>query len=149
MKVEGLDRIDKATARVRENVAKELRIGLAASALMVEKEAKKSILSGGKTGRIYKRGSVVHQASAPGEAPASDTGRLVNNIYSRLNTIKGDEAFIWVSKAAVKYATLLEFGTTKMAARPFFFPAFERSKARIIERLNRAVRKAAIDSVKK
>jgi hypothetical protein len=33
-----------------------------------------------KSGRTYKRGSKSHQASAPGEAPAIDTGNLVNSI---------------------------------------------------------------------
>ena len=37
------------------------------------------------------------------------------------------------------YGRPLEFGTRKMAARPFLFPAFERSKAWIRERLTKAV----------
>jgi len=59
------------------------------------------------------------------------------------------EALAIAGSSSVKYATMLEFGTSKMAARPFLIPALEKSKAWIADRLNRAVRKAAADSVKK
>lgn len=147
VQIEGLDRIGKATERVKQAVAKEIKIGLFASAKHVEREAKESILNGEKTGRIYKRRTVVHRASAPGEAPASDTGRLVNSINAEVVS-SGFEATVKAGGGAVKYARMLEFGTSKMAARPFMFPALERSKGWIRERLNRAVRKAAIDSTR-
>ena len=99
--------------------------------------------------RIYKRRTVTHQASAPGEAPASDTGRLVNSINSYMDTIEDDSAFVVAGRGTVKYARALEFGTTKMAARPFMFPALEKSKAWIQERLAKAVRTAAANSVRK
>jgi hypothetical protein len=43
---------------------------------------------------------------------------------------------------------MLEFGTRNMAARPFMFPALEKSKDWIRERLQQAVRRAAAKSVK-
>ena len=48
----------------------------------IETRAKIKIQSPPKTGRIYRHGKVEHQASAPGEAPATDTGNLVNSIAS-------------------------------------------------------------------
>ena len=48
----------------------------------IETRAKIKIQSPPKTGRIYRHGNVEHQASAPGEAPATDTGNLVNSIAS-------------------------------------------------------------------
>jgi ubiquitin len=83
--IEGLDKIKAATRAMQESIDKELDIALFASAKKVEKEAKQSILSGEKSGRIYQRRSVTHRASAPGQAPASDTGRLVNSINSYLD----------------------------------------------------------------
>ncbi len=142
-KVEGLDRIENAARRVRDEVAKELTKALYASAKKVEAEAKKSVLSGGKTGRVYTRRTVTHRASAPGEAPASDTGRLVNSING---TLAGTTAEV---TASARYSRPLEFGTAKMAARPFLFPALEKSRAWIQERLNRAVRTAAINASKR
>ena len=53
------------------------------------------ILTGPRTGRIYRRGGVVHQASAPGEAPASDTGELRQSIVSVVSdTTNGSKAQI-------------------------------------------------------
>jgi HK97 gp10 family phage protein len=148
-KIEGLDQLHKASANMVQAVNKEVTKALFVSAQQVEKEAKLSIASGQKSGRVYQRGSVTHRASAPGEAPASDTGRLINSIASYLNSSKGLESFVVAGRGIVKYAAMLEFGTSKMAARPFLFPALEKSKAFIQERLNKAVRDAAIKSVKK
>jgi HK97 gp10 family phage protein len=149
VKVEGLAKIDKATKDVREAVAREINKALYASAKKVEAEAKRSIAEGGKTGRTYTRGGITHRASAPGEAPATDTGRLVNSITGELVKDKGGEAEVRAGGGVVNYARALEFGTTKMAARPFLFPALEKSKGWIKGRLDAAVRKAAIDSVKR
>jgi HK97 gp10 family phage protein len=148
-KIEGLDKIGQATTRVQAEVGKELEKALYASALRIEKEAKKSILSGSKSGRIYKRRTVTHRASAPDEAPASDTGRLVNSITSYINKTGALEAFVVAGRGTVKYARMLEYGTAKMGARPFMFPAYEKSKAWIQERLNKAVVDAAIKSTRK
>jgi HK97 gp10 family phage protein len=80
----------------------------------------KELMTGPKSGRAYKRGAGVHIASAPGEAPAVDTGFLINSIQT---TIKSDtEAEIMIS---AEYAEALEFGSRKMAARPFVRPAIE------------------------
>lgn len=46
-------------------------------------QAIKNISRGGRSGRKYKRRSVVHQASAMGEYPKSDTGELVDNITTK------------------------------------------------------------------
>lgn len=63
--------------------------------------------------------------SAAGEAPAVDTGALKNSI----NTTKIADAHYEVHDG-VEYGVHLEFGTEKMAARPFMLPAAERSANR-------------------
>lgn len=68
-----------------------------------------------KSGHIY--GS--HQASAPGEAPAIDTGVLVNSIQTEID---GLTAVVGTNQ---EYAPVLEFGGAKMAPRPFLASAFE------------------------
>jgi HK97 gp10 family phage protein len=147
VKVEGLDKVHRATKEVQQAIARELDVALFASAKKVEADAKKSIVSGEKSGRLYKRRTVTHRASEPGQAPASDTGRLVNSINSYLE--KGKSAFVVAGRGIVNYAAHLEFGTIKMAARPFMFPALESNRAWIKERIAAAVRKAAAKSVKK
>ena len=46
------------------------------------------------------------------------------------------------SKAAF-YASFLEFGTVKMAAHPYFFPAYRLTKKRVKSRISRATTAAA------
>jgi HK97 gp10 family phage protein len=146
VKVEGLDRIAQASEKMRQSILVELNKAVFASAQRVRTEAIKSLHDGNKSGRVYKRGAVTHRASAPGEAPATDTGRLANSItaYAGAN----GEAFTVAGRGTAKYAALLEFGTSKIAPRPFMFPALEKSKAWIRERLAAAVRTAAAKSVK-
>ncbi len=83
-------------------------------------EALKQSLEGPRSGRIYKRGSGTHQASAPGEAPATDIGTLANSIqHRRLRPLQHEVAI------GAEYAAALEFGTGRMAARPFVRPWIE------------------------
>lgn len=97
------------------------------SSVYMAEEMKKSIASGTKSGRRY--GS--HTASAPGQAPANWTGKLLSSI--RVQKTKG-VAFVSVT---AKYAEFLEFGTSKMRPRPFIIPAFLKTKKMILERLKR------------
>ncbi len=149
VKIDGLDRIDRATDVARKAIAEEIAKGLYASAKKVEGDAKRSILDGQKTGRTYRRGNVLHRASAPGEAPASDTGRLVNSINGVVEKSTTLEAVIRAGGGIVRYARMLEFGTAKMAARPFLFPAAEKNRAWIVERLNKALRDGLIRVVRR
>ena len=80
-------------------------------------------MSGPKSGRIYRRGSRTHQASAPGEAPAIDYGVLANSIQVERESDLRQTVF-----TNTEYAVYLEFGTSRMSPRPFFGPAFEAAR---------------------
>lgn len=149
VKIDGLDRIDRASDAARKSIAEEINKGLFAVAKKVEADAKRSIMDGQKSGRIYRRGNVLHRASAPGEAPANDTGRLVNSINGVVERNSTLEAVIRAGSGLVKYARMLEFGTAKMGARPFLFPAAEKNRTWIIERLNKALRDGLIKVVRR
>lgn len=90
------------------------------TATQIASRAKVKIMDGPKTGKVYQIGKVTHQASAPGEAPATDTGNLVNSI----NTERVKPMLHRVNVHA-EYAAHLEYGTSRMAARPFLQPSFE------------------------
>jgi hypothetical protein len=79
----------------------------------------------------------VHRASAPGEAPATDTGALVNSIY---NESRGKYSRAIGSR--LDYAYYLEFGTFKMAKRPSWIPAVERAIPKMLKRVEIAIAKA-------
>lgn len=96
------------------------------------KRAYTSKLTGARSGRVYttyfftdKAGNVrpigsrpPHQASAPGEAPARDTGKLIRAMrYNSRRLPNGAEVIV---QNEADYAMYLEFGTSKMQPRPFF-----------------------------
>lgn len=85
--------------------------------------AKNNIRSGPATGRVYRRYNPfrIHQASSPGEYPMEDLGTLANSIHYTKWTKFGGQATVGSS---LIYALYLEFGTSKMAARPWLRPSF-------------------------
>ena len=106
---------------------------------LIRTEAIKSIQTGAKSGVIYQMYNPrrEHRASAPGQAPASDTGNLVSKIIVRQ---KSQDVTSVESNA--NYSAFLEYGTSKMQPRPFMLPAFEKSKKPIINAVfKRVVRK--------
>jgi hypothetical protein len=73
-----------------------------------------------RTGRLYKRGKKkLHQASAPGEAPAPDTGQLRNMTKAEFlsDPVSGYALGKVVNNLAK--AADLEIGTDKIAPRPW------------------------------
>jgi hypothetical protein len=70
-----------------------------------------------------------HRASAPGEPPAARTGRLRQSFHMMIIPIEdGYRCRIWTN---VVYADDLEYGTEKVAPRPFLEPAVERARGQI------------------
>ena len=89
--------------------------------------AVQGIQRGPKSGRIYEKYHPrrTHKASASGEYPATDTGQLASSVrmvFPSASNLSGEVG------TAVKYGAWLEFGTSRMAARPWLFPSFERAK---------------------
>lgn len=119
----------------------EAEVGRAVTgtALELQGDVKKRINRGPASGRVYQKQNPrrVHQASAPGQAPATDTGRLVNSIFFE---VQGKLTATVGSRLV--YALWLEYGTSRMAARPYFRPAVEAMRVRFVKRLEAAVRRA-------
>lgn len=92
------------------------------TAMDIETTIKQS-MQGSKGGRKYRRpGGNWHQASTPGDAPAIDTGNLVNSIQVEMKSdIEG------VVSTGTDYAPYLEYGTAHMKKRPFMLPAAEKA----------------------
>ena len=105
---------------------------------LIRTEAIKSIQTGAKSGVMYQMYNPrrEHRASAPGQAPASDTGNLVSKIVVRQ---KG--ANVTNVESNANYSAFLEYGTSKMDPRPFMLPAFEKSKKPIINAVFNRVKK--------
>lgn len=132
-----LKKLDKITAEIKKDIAAALFV----SGLKIEENAKLSIAQESKSGVVYQRRTVVHQASAPGEAPANDTGRLLNSIQTSAEN-SGMVVNINAGSSMVDYAIHLEYGTSDMAARPFMKPALKKSRKFIHDRMEKAIQKA-------
>ena len=110
---------------------------------LIRAEAIKSIQTGAKTGIVYQKYNPrrQHRASAPGQAPASDTGNLVSKII-----VKQKSKNVTQVESGADYSKFLEYGTSKMEPRPFLFPAFEKSRNKIVKAVFNRV-KTAIDRI--
>lgn len=109
----------------------------------IKADAVASLLGGNKSGRIYRRGHVEHRASAPGEDPASDTGRLAQSLAVHTNEAKKTvEIKAGGGSTSVGYAAYLEFGTKHILPRPYMRPAYKKNEKNIIKAANQAAKKA-------
>jgi HK97 gp10 family phage protein len=133
---------EKSLSRALTQKAKRYKTaaheGLTAWAMLVRNHAVKAVQKGPKSGRLYVRGNVKHQASAPGQAPATDTGNLAGSIAWNVeaSTLTADIF------AGAAYAVPLELGTVKMAARPFLGPALDETAERGLKIFNAALERA-------
>lgn len=138
----GLDKLNGSTKAFREVVRST------AKAMVLH--ATDAITQGAKTGRIYvqkrtttsKKGrkrtrAITHQASAPGEAPSGDSGTLAASISAKAIGPLASEV-----RVDAEYGAHLEFGTTKMAARPFFLPALDAVRPEFEKQIAEVLRRA-------
>lgn len=116
----------KKPEQIAEKYGDQLKSVIFRAANLVQNNAKLSIQNGVKSGAITKKYNPtrIHQASAAGEAPATDTGNLVNNIAVTFD----EDGFGANVESNAEYSAALEFGTTTMAARPFMHPAKEEAR---------------------
>jgi hypothetical protein len=71
----------------------------------------KLVKRGKKTVRVTLRGRPTHRASAPGEAPAPDTGALVGSVTWRVT--RSGRAWRTEVGSNLKYAVYLEYGAAR------------------------------------
>ena len=101
------------------------------SANLVKNEAIKSISQGSPSGPVVTRYNPKRRLriSAAGQPPVTDTGFLVSNITTEVQTegrrVRG------IVRSQAPYSAFLEFGTQQMPARPFMQPALDKSANRI------------------
>lgn len=105
------------------------RVGQAlfAGGEMIRTEASHLITQGAVSGKY-------HVPSLPGEPPNEDTGTLRTNI----ETTQVAPLKVEVSSNA-PYAAFLEFGTSRMAERPYMRPATATQRPKVIELIRNAV----------
>ena len=136
-------------------VAKEVKKEIAESGSLVQGNIIRLVSSGARSGKFY--GS--HQASAPGEPPAKDTGTFLRSVFNE----PSKSGFAALVGSDVKYAKWLEFGTRKagifaqkivgktgggMAPRPWLQNTFDRNKEKISRKIQSGFRRGIKKSKK-
>ena len=136
LRLEGSAELQAALRQASGEIKQAVSRAVVGTALELQGNIKTSIARGPASGRTYEKYNPrrTHTASAPGQPPMTDTGRLVNSIeFDKI----GDLTATVGSKLA--YAPYLEYGTSRMAARPFFRPAIEEIRPKYMTRLERAL----------
>ena len=120
-RVIGQKGLTQALARKAKRYEAAAHEGLTQWAMLVRNHAVKAVQKGPKSGRVYVRGKVQHQASAPGQAPATDTGNLAGGISWNVeaSTLTADIF------AGAPSALHLECGTRPSHPRPCRGPALD------------------------
>jgi HK97 gp10 family phage protein len=140
IRLEGSEQLQRELRRLSDDLREEAGRTVLATAIEMRADIVTSIQRGPASGVTYKKSNPTrtHTASAPGQPPMSDTGRLANSItFDRLGDLTATVG------SALNYAPWLEYGTSRMAARPFFRPAVERMRPIYIGKLEDIIRRAA------
>ena len=139
IRIEGSEQLQRELRRLSGDLREEAGKAVLATAVEMRADIVTSIQRGPASGVTYEKYKPrrTHTASAPGQPPMSDTGYLANRItFDRL----GDLTAVVGTK--VDYAVHLEYGTERMAARPFFRPAVERMRPKYIGKLEDLIGRA-------
>lgn len=121
--VRGLKQLGLNFRRFEKAMQEEVQDLVRKTAIKVHGDAVRSIQRGPKTGRVYKRKGKTHRASAPGQAPATDSGALASSVamvHGKMESAVG---------TGLESGPHLEFGTATMEERPWLFPALEKNRA--------------------
>lgn len=110
-------------------MVRQVGAALFAAGSLIETSAARSITEGAVSGKG-------HVPSKPGQPPSADTHLLDRSIETHLvEPLKAEVS------ANAPYAVGLEFGTAKVAARPFMAPAAARERKAVVDLIQRAVKK--------
>lgn len=135
--LEGSAELKAALANMSKEVEDNVREAVIGTALSMRGKVTKAINSGPASGRTYQKYNPrrTHTASAPGQAPMSDQGRLAGSVY-----FDADEANLSAEVGSLlAYAAYLEYGTTQMAPRPVWQPTLEEERPLFQRRVEKAV----------
>lgn len=136
---EGMDRLQTKMKALEKNAKNNIANIMLDAANTLKSEAQRLIQtrSSGSEQVRYRNGkkrTVI--AAKEGEAPNTDTGRLVRSLKARKTGI--DEAAAGIFGQDAPYGKWLEYGTAKMGERPFLRPALKNKKEVIKQKMKGA-----------
>ena len=119
--------VNRLRALASPEATRFIGAALFAGGELIQTEAQVSITRGSVSGKG-------HIPSKPGEPPNQNTGVLAGNI----ETTQTAPLVVEVSSNA-PYSAPLEFGTSKMAARPFMRPARDKKRKEVVALVQQAM----------
>lgn len=130
VKITGSRRHTRRLARLPAATRKEVDKAIFAGADLIRVEARRLIADGAVQG-------AGHVPSKPGDPPNWDTGELANNITTAKTGVLKSE-----TQSNADHSLPLEFGTEKMAERPFLRPATKAKRKDVGKLVAKAVNRA-------
>lgn len=134
--LEGGKELKAALRLMGQDIQEAVGKAVLGTAIELRGDIVKRYNQGPATGRVYEKYNPrrTHQASAPGQAPMTDTGRLAGSVVFEV------EGPLTASvSSAMALAQWLEYGTTRIAPRPAWVPAAEEMALKFRTRLERAI----------
>lgn len=134
-----IDILNQKDSAIRKNIEKTMKLvctkvtsDIKSSMSQTPRNTSKSYFTNNK--------NIPHHPSLPGNPPAPDTGNLRNSIRYEVE-VDGSEitGIIGTTQKDPPYGSYLEYGTSKMAPRPWLKPAMEKNKEFIKKNLAQAV----------
>tara|TARA_R110000803_G_scaffold210130_1_gene281149 strand:+ start:146 stop:595 length:450 start_codon:yes stop_codon:yes gene_type:complete len=137
VKVTGDKALAKKLNKLGRKMGSAIDGGVFVTAQGVRTDAIKSIQNQ-STGRSVQRsrqggGTYTHVASNVGQAPNTDTGKLVASI-----AVEKESDANYLVGSNLDYAAWLEFGTSKTGARPWLEPAMRKNIVELTANINKA-----------
>lgn len=129
MTIKGLDKHVKRLQNMRK-AARQVTGALYAAGQDIELDAERSITEGSVSG-------AGHVPSLPGQPPNADTHTLDTNIETEIKAQNPPTVHV---TSHAPYSADLEYGTSKMAERPFMRPATEKNRKNVSSKVAEAVR---------
>ena len=136
--IRGTHGLTKALRQLGDDVADDCEKVVHATALELRTNIVKGYHSGDKLGETYQLYNPrrTHQASAPDQPPASDTGRLASSVTYVTRKMRA------VVETLVPYGAWLEWGTQTIAPRPHWRVEVKKIRPKLESRLKAVLRKA-------
>lgn len=121
MEIQIENNVDTILIKLQQNLKTKME-----DATMAVRNKSLEVLSGTRSGRTYviPGTKVTYTASAPGEPPAVQTGRLRQSIATEIS----NDGMVGKVGTTLDYGRELEQGRSNMAPRPWLKPSFEQSE---------------------
>jgi len=153
VKIEGLKQLQEAMSNLSQDIQKNsLRVAVSAASKVILDEAKR-LAPQGETGNLRK--ALYRYRSRSQSAPGKETfivgvrkgkKEYVDNARNRRLKRVGKK---YTVEGKAYYWRFIEFGTSKMPAKPFLRPAFEAKKELAVERFKSKLAEAIKKNVMK